>query len=794
MMPLSRRLLITSALFMFLTALTGAVFRWIGAARDLRAKKLDVAPPFERAVPGPYAVRGSGSALEVCYGAKHRSNTATVVVDAFVADVTVTAAGNGTRSVVRADELTATYAFGRGARALFARGSPYVTVELDRGADVELGSARASPVVAGAGGRVPADTGGRGPPRACAAHEGCGGLSGDCCPAAEGVFLECCGGGWRRLAEEATGRSFALTLGDGARWLLFASADVSLAKAGASWRLRAPTDVVARLAYAPDRASEELLVAHAGTYAVGGRVSWAARGDAAVLRFRWATRTFDGAPLLGAKRDILAALKTVADVAPDGLDERDLAERTGVYTSGKRLFRLANVALTARAAGDDETGAKWARKLAKALRPWLATGKRGLLVTTATSARRSGYKDPEADFGNGRYNDHHFHYGYLVYAAAVAAHLGETVDRAAVDASCPTSPTSRRGGGSPRLPIRTSTPRSSRVAAFARHKDAYDGHSWASGLFSLADGKSQESVSEALPLRRRALGRRPKDPELRDFGRLLLALEARAGRAYWHVDEANVYGGAFAAANVVVGVVGAGRRPLAWFERGGLLHPHQRAALHARVGGAPRAAGLRRPGRQAALAGLPTRRARARRAESGATSAASPATPTTRSRGPGARWASSSSPSPTAPRPTARSGRSRRRPPPALDATQSLPALLYWASTRPDAAPPTPGAAAARAAADAATTTTAAPDRRPRRIDGAPAPTAPALRPRRRFDGGRGRRRGRRARPATGATASGSDAPDSPAACAAHAGCAALTGDCCPTAAGVALGCCDDRR
>ena len=121
MMPLSRRLLVTSALFMFLTALSGAVFRWIGAARDLRAKKLDVAPPFERvgkgpptrtplatgawwtnlrldegeqAVPGPYAVRGSGSALEVCYGAKHRSNTATVVVDAFVADVTLTAAGN----------------------------------------------------------------------------------------------------------------------------------------------------------------------------------------------------------------------------------------------------------------------------------------------------------------------------------------------------------------------------------------------------------------------------------------------------------------------------------------------------------------------------------------------------------------------------------------------------------------------------------------------------------------------------------------------------------------------------
>ncbi|KAH8069272.1 hypothetical protein JL721_6092 [Aureococcus anophagefferens] len=607
MMPLSRRLLITSALFMFLTALTGAVFRWIGAARDLRAKKLDVAPPFERvgegpptrtplatgawwtnlhldegeqAVPGPYAVRGSGSALEVCYGAKHRSNTATVVVDAFVADVTVTAAGNGTRCVVRADELTATYAFGRGARALFARGSPYVTVELDRGADVELGSAGVSSVVALRRWRRAGGHGRRGrrararPTRAAAASRATAAPR----RRASSSSAAAAGGGASRKRQRAELRRCARRR----RWLLFVGR--VLAKAGASWRLRAPTDVVARLAYAPDRASEELLVAHAGTYAVGGKVSWAARGDAAVLRFRWATRTFDGAPLLGlalphhaetlsgsykktswaglkgplvavagptwtfkerladlrwdhgplprsAKSDILAALKTVADVAPDGLDERDLAERTGVYTSGKRLFRLAN---------------------------------RGLLVydgDVGGVVTRSSYKDPEADFGNGKYNDHHFHYGYLVYAAAVAAHLGETVDRAAVDALV--SDVANVAGRERWFAAATDpnfyAPRSSRVAAFARHKDAYDGHSWASGLFSLADGKSQESVSEALHCYYAVglWGVVRKDPELRDFGRLLLALEARAGRAYWHVDEANVYGGAFAAANVVVGVVGA---------------------------------------------------------------------------------------------------------------------------------------------------------------------------------------------------------------------------------------------
>ena len=27
-----------------------------------------------------------------------------------------------------------------------------------------------------------------------------------------------------------------------------------------------------------------------------------------------------------------------------------------------------------------------------------------------------------ADFGNGQYNDHHFHYGYFAYAAAALGH------------------------------------------------------------------------------------------------------------------------------------------------------------------------------------------------------------------------------------------------------------------------------------------------------------------------------------------------------------------------------------
>lgn len=34
--------------------------------------------------------------------------------------------------------------------------------------------------------------------------------------------------------------------------------------------------------------------------------------------------------------------------------------------------------------------------------------------------------DPNADYGNTYYNDHHFHYGYMIYAASTIAHLDST--------------------------------------------------------------------------------------------------------------------------------------------------------------------------------------------------------------------------------------------------------------------------------------------------------------------------------------------------------------------------------
>jgi endo-1,3(4)-beta-glucanase len=92
--------------------------------------------------------------------------------------------------------------------------------------------------------------------------------------------------------------------------------------------------------------------------------------------------------------------------------------------------------------------------------------------------------NPGADFGNTYYNDHHFHYGYFIYCAAVIAHL----DPSWIAANKAYVNTLVRDVANP----------SAKDQFFPvwRNFDWYHGHSWAHGLFEVFDGKDQESSSE----------------------------------------------------------------------------------------------------------------------------------------------------------------------------------------------------------------------------------------------------------------------------------------------------------
>lgn len=134
-------------------------------------------------------------------------------------------------------------------------------------------------------------------------------------------------------------------------------------------------------------------------------------------------------------------------------------------------------------------------------------------------------------FGSEEYNDHHFHYGYFLYAAAVLAeHDPSAVPRLA-----------------PMLTLIAADLASAGNSYFPdrRSFDAYAGHSWASGTAPFADGNNQESVSEAvnayagLSLWAQVMG----DEALTREADWMLSLEADSSARYWLAPDLGPFAG-----------------------------------------------------------------------------------------------------------------------------------------------------------------------------------------------------------------------------------------------------------
>ncbi|KAM3577913.1 hypothetical protein VYU27_000018 [Nannochloropsis oceanica] len=219
------------------------------------------------------------------------------------------------------------------------------------------------------------------------------------------------------------------------------------------------------------------------------------------------------------------------------------------YWEGKRMAMYARLAVIA-----DEVGMVPEREEAVALAaavmtPWLGgTNDNPFLYDTTWGGiiLQSGLSNPYVNFGNTYYNDHHFQYGYFCYCAAVLARFDpEFVRKHKRALTALVADIANDDDASPSFPL-------------ARHKDFFDGHSWASGLFEQNNGKSQESSSEAINAYYGAhlYGRATGDKKLESFAKLLLAMELRSTRWYWHMrNDSKVYDAVFAA-NRMVGVVG----------------------------------------------------------------------------------------------------------------------------------------------------------------------------------------------------------------------------------------------
>ncbi len=157
------------------------------------------------------------------------------------------------------------------------------------------------------------------------------------------------------------------------------------------------------------------------------------------------------------------------------------------YFNGKRLLAAANLLVLADDLGEKDVAQDIARKISDQFKKW----KDGTLEKDG--AQYFSY-DPiigglvgyPSSFGSETFNDHHFHYGYFITAAAL---LGRH-DPSFVQEYEPFINLLVRD-------IATSS-HSDTYFPYLRSFDVYEGHSWASGSAPFADGNNQESTSEAL--------------------------------------------------------------------------------------------------------------------------------------------------------------------------------------------------------------------------------------------------------------------------------------------------------
>jgi hypothetical protein len=133
------------------------------------------------------------------------------------------------------------------------------------------------------------------------------------------------------------------------------------------------------------------------------------------------------------------------------------------------------------------------------------------------------YVARKPEFGNESGNDHHFHYGYYIRASAVLGmYRPETIEW--------TKPVI-----SEMVEDIASFDRESTKYPVLRYFSAYEGHSWADGKASFADGNNQESTSEALNAwySLKMWGDLTSNQKLSDQGTWLFAEELESTSKYW---------------------------------------------------------------------------------------------------------------------------------------------------------------------------------------------------------------------------------------------------------------------
>ena len=194
------------------------------------------------------------------------------------------------------------------------------------------------------------------------------------------------------------------------------------------------------------------------------------------------------------------------------------------YYGGKWLYRTSQLMLLARGLGLTDDAKKAQDALSAQLVKW--TEPKGCAERDAFcfvyDSTWKGMVGKTVTFGADAFNDHHFHYGYFLYAAGVLA----SVDPSVTEKIRPVMDL---------LAADIAAPSASKEFPRLRAYDVYASHSWASGVSAFADGNNQESSSEAVNAWAglQLWGQATKQQELEDEGVWLMSSEAAAARELW---------------------------------------------------------------------------------------------------------------------------------------------------------------------------------------------------------------------------------------------------------------------
>jgi endo-1,3(4)-beta-glucanase len=209
----------------------------------------------------------------------------------------------------------------------------------------------------------------------------------------------------------------------------------------------------------------------------------------------------------------------IASIENDGL-----SDWTDSYNEGQVMNRLIQTARIADQMGNTTARNKMIATVKQRLENWLShqSGEKAFLFYyNSTWSALLGY--PSGHGQDTNLNDHHFHWGYFIHAAAFMEQFEPGW--------------ASQWGGMINLLVRdaASSDRNDTTFPFLRNFSPYAGHSWANGFATFPQGNDQESTSESMQFASSLIhwGSITNNTEIRDLGIYIYTTEQTAIEEYW---------------------------------------------------------------------------------------------------------------------------------------------------------------------------------------------------------------------------------------------------------------------